>query len=314
MLLRPYCWARSRALSLGRNRRAPFGLSLPFPAGGSADILTRLLAKEIGRSQTVSMAVENRPGASAVLGTEAAARAAPDGNTLLITAPSFVINAHLRRVGYDPRASFAPICVLVSSPQIIVVNTRSPYRSLSDLLHAAHASPGALSLASVGPGSNSHLAFELMERRAGVDITYVPYPGNGPAVNALLGEHVSSAFVDYVAAAGEIKSGQLRAIATGSAARIEPIPELPTLRELGLVDETADVWFAVVAPAGTPPDAMSRLAAWFKAALQAPALRPKLVAQGLYPAGICGADFAAFIQRQYEETGRIVRAANIEPQ
>jgi tripartite-type tricarboxylate transporter receptor subunit TctC len=285
---------------------------VPFPAGGSADIVTRLLADEIGRAQAVSMVVENRPGASAVLGTEAAAHAAPDGNTLLITAPSFVINAHLRKVGYDPRSSFEPICVLVNSPQIIVVNARSPYRSLADLLSAARANPGALSLASVGPGSNSHLAFELMKRTAGVDITYVPYPGNGPAVNALLGEHVTAGFVDYVGAAGEIKSGQLRALATGSANRIEPLPELPTLVELGLVDETADVWFGVVAPARTPGDALSRLAAWFKAALQSPALRPKLLAQGLYPSGVCEADFGSFIQRQYEEAARIVRAAKIE--
>ena len=146
-------------------------LIVPFPAGGSADLVARMLADEIGRAQAVSVVIENRPGASAVVGTEAAARAAPDGNTLLISAPSLVINAHLRKVTYDPRASFAPICRLVSSPQIIVVNGRSAYRTLADLLSAARASPGALSLASVGPGSNSHIAFELFKRAANVDIT-----------------------------------------------------------------------------------------------------------------------------------------------
>jgi tripartite-type tricarboxylate transporter receptor subunit TctC len=200
----------------------------------------------------------------------------------------------------------------VSSPQIIVVNGRSAYRTLADLLSAARASPGALSLASVGPGSNSHIAFELFKRAANVDITYVPYPGNTPAINALLGEHLTSAFVDYGGAFEQIRSGQLRALAAGSASRIEALPDVPTLIDLGLINDSNDVWFGVLAPAKTAPDTVSRLAAWFQAALQAPELRAKLVAQGLFPSAACGADFAAFIQRQYDEFGRVIAEAKIE--
>jgi tripartite-type tricarboxylate transporter receptor subunit TctC len=285
---------------------------VPFPAGGSADLVARLLADEISRAEPVSVVIENRPGASAVLGTEVAARAAPDGSTLLLSAPSLVINAHLRKVNYDPRSSFAPICRLVSSPQIIVVNGRSPYRTLADLLDAARARPGALSLASVGPGSNSHIAFELFKRAAKVDITYVPYPGNSPAINALLGDHLTSAFVDYGGAFEQIRSGQVRALAAGSMNRIEMLPEVPTLIELGLINDSNDVWFGALAPARTAPDTVARLAGWFQAALQVPALRAKFVAQGLFPSAACGADFAAFIGRQYDEFGRVIAEANIE--
>jgi tripartite-type tricarboxylate transporter receptor subunit TctC len=287
-------------------------LIVPFPAGGSADLAARMLADEIGRAEPVSIVIENRPGASAVVGTEAASRAAPDGNTLLLSAPSLVINAHLHKVNYDPRLSFAPICRLVSSPQIILVNARSPYRTLADLLSAARAKPGALSLASVGPGSNSHIAFEILKRAAKVDITYVPYPGNAPAITALLGEHLTSAFIDYGSAFEQITGGQLRALAAGSASRIDALPDVPTLIELGLVHDSNDVWFGVMAPAKTPPDALARLAGWFTAALQAPELQPKLLAQGLFPSAICGADFGAFIQRQYEEFGRVIAEAKIK--
>jgi tripartite-type tricarboxylate transporter receptor subunit TctC len=305
------------ALSAGTAWSQPAGtirLIVPFPAGGSTDVMARLLAEEISRTEAITIVTENRPGASAVIGTELAARAAPDGSTLLVTAPSFVINAHLRKVNYDPRTSFAPICHLVSAPQVIVVNGRSPYRTLADLMGAARTRPGGVSLASVGPGSNSHIAFELLKRAAQVDITYVPYPGNGPAINALLGEHVTSAFVDYAGAFEQIRASQLRALATGSAARIEALPDVPTLAETNAIGYSADVWFGVVAPARTAPETLSRLVGWFQAALQAPETRSKLIAQGLYPAGMCGPDFAAFIGQQYDDAGRVIREANIQPE
>ena len=158
-------------------------LIVPYPPGGTADIVARLLAEQIGRTQGPAIVVENRPGGGTAIGTEAVSRAPPDGSTLLINSPEFVINPHLRKSNYDPLTSFEPICHLVNSPTVIVVNSASPYRTLADLLDAARAKPGDLTLASTGI---FQVAIEMLKRAANVNLTYVPYAGNAPASNALL--------------------------------------------------------------------------------------------------------------------------------
>jgi len=288
-------------------------LIVPSTAGGGADVLARLLADQIGKAQSQTIVVENRPGAGNTIGTEAVARAAPDGNTLLITTPEFVINSHLRKLSYDPLTSFASICYLARSPQLLLVNPATPYKSLSDLLDAARQKPGELTIASAGPASSPHVGIERIKHDARVDITYVPYPGSGPALNALLGQHVTAAMASYPNVTGQIKSGQLRAIATASQSRIDDLPDVPTVQESGFKDFDLDIWFGVVAPAGTPPDALTQLTAWFKAALQDPEIVSKLKAQGLFAVGACGADSAAFTRKQYDEYGRGIREANIKP-
>src|SRR5215471_7126264 len=211
-------------------------LVVPFPAGGSADILARLLADQIGRDRGLPWIVENRPGAGAVIGYEAVSRAAPDGNTLLINAPSFVINPQLRKVNYDPLIDFEPICNLVRLPLVLVVSGTSPYQTLGDLLTAARAKPGELTLASVGPGTVQHIALELLKRLAKVNITFIPYSGNAGAVNALLGGHVTAVFSNYDNVIDQLNAGTLRALATGSRTRIEPLPQVPTVSEAGYPD------------------------------------------------------------------------------
>ena len=176
--------------------------------------------------------VEDRPGAASVIGTEAASRAAPNGNTLLIVASAFVVAPHLRKLNYDPLTSFEPICSLVSSPAVFVVNNTSPYHSLADLLSAARISPGRLTMAATG-ATAPQIAIEMLKRDAKVDVTFVPFPGSPPAVNALLGEHVTSALSDYAVVAEQIKAGRLRALATASSERIEPLPNVPTVAEFG---------------------------------------------------------------------------------
>ena len=290
----------------------PIKIVVPFAPGAANDILPRLLAEQVGRTQGSTIVIENRPGAGAVIGTEAVARAAPDGGTLLLVANSFVINPILRKPSYDPLTSFEPICHLASTPVFIAVNSASPYRTLADLLDAARARPGDLTLASVGPTTGAHIAFEMLKRAARVDITYVPYPGNAPAVNALLGEHVTSVLADYAVLVEQLKAGRLRVLATASRTRIESLPDVPTVAESGYKDYELDVWYGLVAPAKTPTETISRLAGWFTAALQVPEVRAKLVPLGLIPIGICGADFAAFIRRQYEEYGLVIREANIK--
>jgi tripartite-type tricarboxylate transporter receptor subunit TctC len=197
-------------------------------------------------------------------------------------------------------------------PMVIAVNTASPYRTLGDLLGAARAKPGTLTLASVGPGTVSHVAFEKLKRVANVDMTFVPYPGNAPAMNALLGAHVTAAFADYAVLAEQIKAGKLRALATASRTRIEWLPDVPTISESGYTDFAADYWLGLFAPAKTPKETVSRLAGRFTAAMQVLVAKGTLTALGLFPVGICGSDFGAFLHKQYDEYGRAIRESGIK--
>jgi tripartite-type tricarboxylate transporter receptor subunit TctC len=285
---------------------------VPGTPGASNDILARLLAKQIEHAEGATLIVENRPGAGNVVGSEAAARAAPDGNTLLINTPPFVIDPYLRKLPYDPFTAFEPICRLANSPIIFVVNKTSPYRTLADLLTAARAQPRTVTVGGVGPGTVGHIAVEALKHVANVDVIFVAYPGNPPAVTALLGGHIDAVLTGYPVVAGLVRSGELRALATATPARIEPLPDLPTVAEAGYGDYGFEFWMGVVAPARTPPETISRLSGWFTAALREPATKAKLGSQGLYPSAVCGADFGAFLRKEYDAYGRMIRDINIK--
>ena len=287
---------------------------VPYTPGSGPDILGRLLAEQVGRQNGPTMVVEDHPGAGTVIGTEVVARAAPDGGTLLVVAPSFVINPSLRKVSYDSSMSFEPICRLAATPMVIVVNAALPYRTLADLLDAAHAKPGDLTLGSGGPGSSLHIGFEVIRRAAGVNITYVPYGGNAPAVSALLGGHLTTVYADYPTVVEQLKAGTLRALATGARTRAEPLPDVPTVAEAGFKDYDLDIWYGLVAPARTPKEVLNGLADQVSAAVAAPEMKPKLALQGLYPVVSCGADFAAHLRKQHDEYAKVIREAGIKPQ
>jgi tripartite-type tricarboxylate transporter receptor subunit TctC len=289
----------------------PIKIIVPYPPGGGTDVLARLLAEQVGQMKGVTMVIENRPGAGSVVGTEAAARATPDGNTLLVATSALVTNPHLRKLNYDPLSSFAPICYLASSPLVIVVDSAAPYRTLADLFNAARAKPGDLTMASVGPANGIHIAVEMLKRRANVDMTYVPYSGTSLAVNALLGGHVTSVFAEYPTAAELLRAGKLRALATASRTRSEALRNVPAVAESGYKDYDVEAWWGLFAPAKTPEQSVSQLAVWFATAAQAPTIQPKLAAQGLTPVGTCGAEFAAFVRKEYDVTGNAIREANI---
>jgi tripartite-type tricarboxylate transporter receptor subunit TctC len=204
---------------------------VPSPPGGGPEMLVRVLADQISQAQGPTMVIENRPGAATVIGTEAVARAAPDGNTLLITTTAFVVNPHLRKASYDPLTSFEPICYLASIPQVIAVNSSSPYRTLADLVSAARAKPGELTMASIGPATANHIGFETFKRAANVNMTFVPFPSSIPAVTALLGEHVTAMVGGSAEVAEQVKAGKLRALATASRTRTALLPEVPTVAE-----------------------------------------------------------------------------------
>src|SRR5438105_1304912 len=283
---------------------------VPYPPGSGPDILSRLMAEEISRSQA-RLVVENRPGGATLIGTEAVARAAPDGNTVLLVANTFVVNPALKKGIYDIAASFEPVCQLARTPMVLVVQASSPYRTLADLLATARAKPGALAFSSAGPNSSLHVALEVLKRATGISYTYLPYAGTAPALTALLGGHVAATFADYPTVVSHLQSGTLRGLITAS--RTEWLTDVPTFAEAGLAPYEANIFYGVVAPAKTPPEALAQLASAFMAALSSPDMQPRLAKQGLLRVGMCGAEFGAFLGRQAEEYSRIVREAGMKP-
>jgi tripartite-type tricarboxylate transporter receptor subunit TctC len=284
---------------------------VPIAAGGADDFVSRLLADQVSRMQGVSTVVENRPGAGTVIGTEAASRAAPDGGTLMITDSSFVVSPNLRKLAFDPFTDFAPICVLARVPMIIAVNSSSPFASFADFIAEARAKPGDLTIAGTGPATVFHIGVEKLKRVAKVDLTFVPYSGGGPVLNALLGDHVSAMLNSYATASGQLQAGKLRALAAAMHQRIDALPQVPTVAEFGYGDYNVDFWVGLFAPAKTPKDITAQIEGWFKAAIVAPEVQGKLKIQGLNPVMICGNDFAALIRQQYEEYGSLIREAKI---
>ncbi len=285
---------------------------ISVPPGGSIDLVVRILADQIGSTRGQTVLVESRPGAGGIIAAEAVARAAPDGNTLLSNNNGIIISAILRKVNYDPLTSFEPICYLVTTPQIVVVNSASPYRTLAELLDAARARPGELSIASVGPNTTQHLGIERLKRLAGANLTYVSYPGGAATANALLGAHVTAAVLNWSEVGEHLIAGKARALATMALQRIESLPDLPTVSESGYRDFETDVWFGLVAPAKTPKETVSQLIDWFREALLSPQVKAKLITQALYPNPKCGADFAAHLRRQSDLFTQLIRDLNIK--
>lgn len=288
-------------------------LVVPFAAGGINEAMSRLLADHISRAGGPPFVIEDRPGAGTVIATDAVSRASPDGNTILLVGNgSFVINPQVRKLAYDPLTSFEPICHLWRSPTVIGVNSTSPYRTLADLLTAARTRPGELTVGASGPLTAFHIGIEQLKQAANVEMTFVPYGGTVPAVNALLGEHVTSAMGDYSIFDEYLKAGKLRALAVASPTRLESLPEVPTVVESGFEGYDADSTYGVVVPSKTAKEKIAELMNWITDALHDPEIRSKLVAVGLYPLGECGTEYGAFVRNQYEKYGRIIRSANIK--
>jgi len=283
---------------------------VPVPPGSAGDLIARLLTDQVGRLNNRSFVIEPRPGAGTMIGTEAVARAPANGQTLLINSPFLLIGPHLRKLSFDPLASLDPVCYLVSSPGVLAVNAASPYRTFADLMEAVRTRPGQLTFASAGPGSTHQVGFEKLKHDAGLDFIYVPFSGGGPAINALLGNHVTAVLAEYAPLSEHLKAGTLRPLAVTSTARVAALPGVPTIAETYPGFEV-DFWWGLFAPAHTPDALLSQLAEWFTAAMQKPEVKAKLNELGFFPAGICGQDFAALLRKQYEDYGRVIRSANM---
>lgn len=293
----------------------PVRIVVPFPAGGSTDTLTRLLGQHLSQRWGQPVLVDNKPGGGTVIGGAIVAKAPADGHTLLIVANSLVINAKLRNnLPYDGYKAFEPVVRLTNSPQVLAVNSASPYKTLREFFDAARAQPGALSYSTVGPATTQHIAGEMLKRAAGVDLTYAPFPGGGPAANAVLGGHVTAVLTNLNEVASMLEAGKLRPLAVTTLERIDALKNVPTVAELGYRDYEAVAWFGIAAPAGTPRELVNKLAEGFEAALADPEVRQKVIQAGLYPAYLGPAAFAAHIAQQYTHYARIIDEARIRPE
>ncbi len=295
-------WAQSRTIKY----------IVPLAPGGPNDTVARLVAEQIGRDGGPTLVVENKPGAGTVIGTEFVARSAPDGNTILMAAGSFVVNPHLKKLNYDPMTSFEPVCYLAESPQMILVPASSPYKTLADFVAAAKAKPDELTIAANGPATTQHVQIEALKLATGAKLTFVPFPGDGPSLNAVVGEQVSAAALDYATAAGQIKAGKLRVIVVGTAARLDFLPDVQTFAEAGVKDTEWAGTFGIMAPAKTPKSEIDMLSGWVTKALKSPDLREKFAALGIIPKGQCGAEYGAFVRKQSDTFARTIEAAHIK--
>jgi len=293
----------------------PVRIVVPFPPGGTADLLARLIGAKMSDALGQQVLVENRPGAGTVIGTEVVAHAPPDGHTLLLMANSFTINPAVHdKLPYDPFKDFAPVTMLVSSPQVLVVGPSLPVKSLSEFIALVRSRPGQFSIATVGPATTQHIASEMLKSIMKLNMIYAPYPGGAPAVVALAGGHVNAVLANYSEVAPQILSGKIQAIAVTSRERLDTLKDVPTVSESGYPDFEAAAWFGLVATGGSPAAAIARLNAEANKALKAPDVRDKLVAQGMYiyPVSTTPEQFDAHIRSEMAKYAKVIKEAGIK--
>lgn len=292
----------------------PVHLIVPFAAGGSADSMARLISPQLGELLGQSVVVENRPGANGNIGTEAVARAAPDGYTLLLAFDAtIVINPHVYpKLGFDPLKDFAPITLLARVPMILAAHPSFPVNNVSELIAHAKKQPG-LSYSSAGLASTPHLAMLLFEQRSGVKLQHIAYKGGGQAVIDALGGHVPLISTGFPVVIKHLKSGKLKGIGLMSAKRHPAIPEVGTFAEAGISDFDLYFWLGVMAPAGTPPEIVARLNRDIRKVLESPEVREKIEAGvGGSPVGNSPEEFAADVRKDLERWGRVVRESGVK--
>jgi tripartite-type tricarboxylate transporter receptor subunit TctC len=291
----------------------PITYIVPFPAGGTTDTLARLIGQKLGTVLGTTVVVDNKGGAGGSLGSEIAARAAPDGYTLLGgTISSHAINVSLYpKIGYDPVKSFTPITLIGTNPTVLVVNQASPYKTLQDVIAAAKAGK-PLTSASAGSGTSQHLSLELLKSRAGIDITHIPYKGSGPAIQDVIGGQVDMMFDTTVVAGPHIESGKLRALAVTSAKRLPGMPNVPTVAESGVPGYEVISWQAIFAPAGTPKPIVERLHTEIAKILAEPEMRERLAKLGMQSAEMTTDQIGAFQKAEVAKWAQVIKAANIK--
>ena len=287
-------------------------LNVPFSAGTGPDLLARILSEELRQRWNQPVIVENKPGASGNIGTQAAARANPDGLTLLVTVNTFVMNASLfSSIPYDPEKSFEPIAEIATGVLALVVHPSLNVSTFPELIALARSKPGEINYASPGRGTPQHLAMELLKLTAQINLTHIPYPGSAGALKDLAGGHVSAMFIPVHTALPLAEAGQIRILAVGSEKRAQRAPQVPTLAELGVTGFDVDLWYAVLAPAGTPKAIVERYNAVFNEILAEPGIRDILDKQGLLAEGGPPQRLADLIARDRLRWAKVVKDAQI---
>ena len=294
--------------------RRPIRIIVPFTPGTGIDILARTLGQKLAERWNVGVVVENRAGASGNIGTDAVAKSAPDGYTLLMTASTIVLNRSLfRTIAYDPVRDFAPVAPLALGSMALVVHPSIKATSVAELVALAKASPGKIDYGSPGKGTPHHLAMELFKNASAIDLVHVPYKGTGPAVTDLLGGQIAVMFLPVHVALPQVQSGKLRMLASGGVVRSSATPETPTLAEAaGIREIDVDIWYALYAPAGTPREIVAKLNAELNALLKLSEMRETLARQGLATTGGTPEELAQLTARDLERWAKVIRDARIE--
>lgn len=290
----------------------PVKLIVGFTPGGGVDINARLLASKLPEILGQSVIVENRPGAGTNIANEHVAKSAPDGYTLLINTAAVAINMSLyKKPGFDTLRDFAPISVFSESPNILVVNSAGPLKSVGELIAAARAKPGALNFSSAGSGTTQHLSGELFKLRSGTDIVHVPYKGSAPSLTALIAGEVDFTFANIPAILQHVKSGRLRPLATTGVMRSDFVPELPTMKESGVSGVEVTVWYGVLAPVATPREIVNTLGSAITKVARSPDIKSRLVEQGAEPVGNTPEEFGKLLREEVARWAEVISAAGI---
>jgi tripartite-type tricarboxylate transporter receptor subunit TctC len=292
----------------------PVRLIIPFPPGGSNDVVGRLVAVQLSTQLGQQVFVDNRGGAGGVIGTEACANATPDGYTLCIISIAHAVNPALHKLNFDPIKSFTPISIFATGPNVLAINPTLPVNSVKELVALAKQKPGELNYASAGVGSFQHLGGELFKLTAGVNIVHVPYKGGGPAMQDVISGHVKIMFSSLIQTTPFIKSGQLKALGTGGAKRSSVLPDVPTIAEAGVPGYVADNWWGLAAPAGLPAPLVEKLYAASQAALKSPELQAQFEREGAAPVAMTTAEFGEYVKTEIAKWARVVKEGNIQAQ
>jgi tripartite-type tricarboxylate transporter receptor subunit TctC len=290
----------------------PIRIVVPFAPGGGTDVVARTLAQEMARDLGASIVIENKPGAGTIIGTQAVATSDPDGYTLLMGTFANAVNPSLKaKLPYDPHRDFAPVALIARSFNIVVVNPKSPYRSIADLIAAAKAEPEKLSYGTYGTGTSAHLAGELFKNLARVNLTTVPYKGAAPAITDLIGGQIQVMFTTVASAAALIQGGQLRALAVTSVQRSPAFPDVPTVAEAGVPGYSAESWYGLFAPARTPPEVIARLNKSAAIAVQSEAFRKLGVNEGLVMVARPSEELDRYFRGEEERWRKVIQDAGI---
>jgi tripartite-type tricarboxylate transporter receptor subunit TctC len=293
----------------------PIRFVVPYPPGGGTDVIARIVQGRLSAVLGQQINIDNRGGAGGSIGTDLVAKAAPDGYTVLFTLNSHTVNpAIYAKLPFDTQKDFEPVGLVASLPQLLAVNPQAPFNSVADLVAAAKAKPGALSYASVGVGSPGHLAGELLNLRAGVKTTHVPYRGGGPAVTDVIAGQVPVLWVSIPAAAQFVKQGKLKALAVSTVKRSAAFPDVPTVQEAGIADFEVDSWYAMFVPARTPRAIIDKLNAALNTVIQEPEIKEKLLAQGSEGVGGTPEALGKAVAAELPKWAKLAKDANITAQ